>query len=334
MTVPTRQRTHLLAGPSLSGGSCGSISGDRGRVGHAGHRRGDRAAAAWREDQGRGCHRLQESGARCHTPSSGPRGPAADPVALSAHPHEHVAGSGSLRCARPQSASTKREGGRGDRVTSRTARLQRADLRGQFRKTRSCSGLDFPVALVGILERFALRRPVPCGLAVSPGVVPVEQSSRAGQGATPRPGPPGRSTAGRCHPLAPDLAAQPWSPPARPRSPPRPAAPWTTPPASAPASSRTADSTFVEKFLPFCGGTVPRQRRCPFPRRGRSTSARSRRPTLPLRIGMKLGAVRTAAGRALFRLQVPGADLPGRWVCLTQRFMLVQKSGAGGRAVR
>jgi len=67
---------------------------------------------------------------------------------------------------------------------------------------------------------------------------------------------------------------------------------------------------------------------------GRSTSARSRRPTLPLRIGMKLGAVRTAAGRALFRLQVPGADLPGRWVCLTQRFVLVKKSGAGGRAVR
>ena len=57
-------------------------------------------------------------------------------------------------------------------------------------------------------------------------------------------------------------------------------------------------------------------------------------PDTPLRTGMTFGAVRTAESRALFRLQVPRADLPGRRVCLTQRFVLVKKSGAGGRAVR
>ena len=45
----------------------------------------------------------------------------------------------------------------------------------------------------------------------------------------------------------------------------------------------------------------------------------------PLRIGMTFGAVRTAEGRALFRLQVHRADLPGRWVCLNRRFVLVEE---------
>jgi hypothetical protein len=40
---------------------------------------------------------------------------------------------------------------------------------------------------------------------------------------------------------------------------------------------------------------------------------------------MTFGAVRTAEGRALFRLQVPRADLPGRWVCLNRRFVLVEE---------
>jgi hypothetical protein len=48
-------------------------------------------------------------------------------------------------------------------------------------------------------------------------------------------------------------------------------------------------------------------------------------PDTPLRIGMTFGAVRTAEGRALFRLQVPRADLPGRWVCLNRRFVLVEE---------
>ena len=30
-------------------------------------------------------------------------------------------------------------------------------------------------------------------------------------------------------------------------------------------------------------------------------------------------------GPALFRLQVPRADLPGRWVCLNRRFVLVEE---------
>jgi hypothetical protein len=37
---------------------------------------------------------------------------------------------------------------------------------------------------------------------------------------------------------------------------------------------------------------------------------------------------------ALEAPDTPLADCPGRWVCLTQRFVLVKKSGAGGRAVR
>ena len=45
----------------------------------------------------------------------------------------------------------------------------------------------------------------------------------------------------------------------------------------------------------------------------------------PLLIGMTFGAVRTAEGRALIRLQVPRADLPGRWVCLNRRFVLVEE---------
>jgi hypothetical protein len=40
---------------------------------------------------------------------------------------------------------------------------------------------------------------------------------------------------------------------------------------------------------------------------------------------MTFGAVRTAECRAIFRLQVPGADLPGRWVCLNRRFVLVEE---------
>ena len=40
---------------------------------------------------------------------------------------------------------------------------------------------------------------------------------------------------------------------------------------------------------------------------------------------MTFGAVRTAEGLALFRLQVPRADLPGRWVCLNRRFVLVEE---------
>ena len=48
-------------------------------------------------------------------------------------------------------------------------------------------------------------------------------------------------------------------------------------------------------------------------------------PDTPLRIGMTFGAVRTAEGRALFRLQVRRADLPGRWVCLNRRFVLVEE---------
>jgi hypothetical protein len=161
MTVPTRQRTHLLAGPSLSGGSCGSISGNRGRVGRAGHRRGDRAVARRPAGRpGQGVSSAPRIGGEAPYPFQRTSGPAADPVAPSARLHEHVVGSGSPRCARPQSASTKREAGRGGRVTSQTARLRRADLREQFRKTRSCSGLDSPFALVGILDRFALCRQV------------------------------------------------------------------------------------------------------------------------------------------------------------------------------
>jgi len=47
-------------------------------------------------------------------------------------------------------------------------------------------------------------------------------------------------------------------------------------------------------------------------------------PDNPMPIGMTFGAVRMAEGRALFRLQVPRADLPGRWVCLNRRFVLVE----------
>ena len=48
-------------------------------------------------------------------------------------------------------------------------------------------------------------------------------------------------------------------------------------------------------------------------------------PDTPMLIGMTFGAVRTAECRAIFRLQVPGADLPGRWVCLNRRFVLVEE---------
>jgi hypothetical protein len=190
-------------------------------------------------------------------------GPAADSVAPSVRPHEHVVGSGSPRCARPQSASTKREAGRGGRVTSRTARFRRADLRGQFRKTRLCSCLDSPFALVGILDRFALRRPVLASWRCLPDVELVGRSSRAG---------------GLCHvpdrqaglPRAevlrqPQFAQRLSSPPASPRSPLRPAAPRTIPQASAPASTRTAIAPSWRSSSTSAAARS-RARRCPFPR--------------------------------------------------------------------
>jgi hypothetical protein len=48
-------------------------------------------------------------------------------------------------------------------------------------------------------------------------------------------------------------------------------------------------------------------------------------PDTPMLIGMTFGAVRTAECRAMFWLQVHMADLPGRWVCLNRRFVLVEE---------
>ena len=197
--------------------------------------------------------------------------------------------------------------GQGGLTMSRTTKNhRRAKLRVLFQETRLRSGPNPSIRSRRHPGPARATPPCPCGLAVRPDVEPVGRLSRAG-GATPRPGPPGRSTAGRCHPPAPQryLQLQP-----RRRREPQTAHSWRSLSTSAAARSRA--------------------RRCPFPRGGRSTSARSRRPTLPLRIGMKFGAVGTAEGRALFRLQVPRADLPGRWVCLTQRFVLVKTSRAGG----
>ena len=263
MAVPTRQRTHLLAGPSLSGGSCGSISGDRGRVGRAGHQRGDRAVTARWEDRGRGCHRLQESRARRRTPSSGPRGRRPIP-SLRASVRTNTSWGQGARVAPGLNRlrQNERQGG-GGRVTSRIARFRRADLRGQFRKTRLCSCLDSPFALVGILDRFALRRPVLASWRCLPDVEPVGRSSRAG---------------GLCHvpdrqaglPRAevlrqPQFAQRLSSPPASPRSPLRPAAPRTIPQASAPASTRTATAPSWRSSSTSAAARS-RARRCPFPR--------------------------------------------------------------------
>jgi hypothetical protein len=179
MTVPTRQRTHLLAGPSLSGGSCGSISGDRGRVGRAGHRRGDRAVAARQEDRGRECHRLQGSGVRRRTPSSGPRGRRLIP---------------SLRAP----VRTNTSWGRGARVAPGLNRLRQNERRGGGAASRprppdsaSGSARAVPEDSIVLRSRFPLRPrrhpgpvratpPRPCGLAVPPDVEPVGRLSRAG----------------------------------------------------------------------------------------------------------------------------------------------------------
>jgi hypothetical protein len=180
MTVPTRQRTHLLAGPSLSGGSCGSISGDRGRVGRAGHRRGDRAVAARREDRGRGCHRLQESGVRRRTPSSGPRGRRPIP---------------SLRAP----VRTNTSWGRGAHVAPGRNRLRQNERRGgggprhvPDRQTpASGSARAIPENSIMLRSRFPFRPrrhpgparatpPGPCGLAVPPRSS--RSGGRAGQG--------------------------------------------------------------------------------------------------------------------------------------------------------
>ena len=48
-------------------------------------------------------------------------------------------------------------------------------------------------------------------------------------------------------------------------------------------------------------------------------------PDTPCGFGMTFGAVRTAESRALFWLQDHRTDLPGRWVCLNRRFVLVEE---------
>ena len=273
MTVPTRQRTHLLAGPSLSGGSCGSISGDRGRVGHAGHRRGDRAVASRREDRGRGRHWLQESGARRRTPSSGPQGRRPIP---------------SLRAP----VRTNTSWGRGARIAPSLNRLRQNERRGGGAVSRPGppgSSERTYAGNSGKLDRAPVSIPPSPSSAswtgsryaarsLRPGGVPRRragraiESSRAG-GATPRPGSPRRSTAGRGHPPAPDLVAQPWSPPVWPRSLSRREAPRTTPAASNRGSTHTVAAPSWRSSSTSAAARS-RTRRCPFPQGGDWTTER------------------------------------------------------------
>jgi hypothetical protein len=193
-------------------------------------------------------------------------GPAADSVAPSVRPHEHVVGSGSPRCARPQSASTKREAGRGG---PRHVPDRQIPASGPARAV--------PENSIVLRSRFPFRPrrhpgPVratpsgPCVLAVPPrrrAGRAVEQS----RGAMPRPRSPGWATAGRGPPPASVRAAAFVSS----RFASVAASPGGTSDDTSsfsPGVDANRDSTFVEKFIHFCGGTVPRQA-MPFPSWGR-----------------------------------------------------------------
>jgi len=149
--------------------------------------------------------------------------------------------------------------GQGGLTMSRTTKNHwRAKLRVLFQETRLRSGPNPSIRSRRHPGPARATPPCPCGLAVRPDVEPVGRLSRAGGGYT-------TSRTARTIYRGPMSSA---------RTP-------EIPPASAPASPRTADSTFVEKFIHFCGGTVPRQA-LPFPSGGSINFGALEAPDTPL----------------------------------------------------